>query len=86
MGVSVENQDYYYRIDHLRRTSASVKFLSIEPMLGPLDDLDLSGIDWVIVGGESGPGARPMNPLWVASVRDQCLSTGVPFFFKQLWG
>lgn len=85
MGVSVENQDYYYRIDHLRRTSASVKFLSIEPMLGPLDDLDLSGIDWVIVGGESGPGARPMNPLWVASVRDQCLRAGAPFFFKQ-WG
>jgi protein gp37 len=85
MGVSVENQDYNYRIDHLRRTSASVKFLSIEPMLGPLDDLDLSGIDWVIVGGESGPGARPMNPLWVASVRDQCLRAGAPFFFKQ-WG
>ncbi|MCX6673751.1 MAG: DUF5131 family protein [Methanothrix sp.] len=85
MGVSVENQEYYYRIDHLRRTTASVKFLSIEPMLGPLDDLDLSGIDWVIVGGESGPGARPMNPLWVASVRDQCLRAGAPFFFKQ-WG
>jgi protein gp37 len=85
MGVSVENQDYYYRIDHLRMTDASVKFLSIEPMLGPLDDLDLSGIDWVIVGGESGPGARPMNPSWVVSVRDQCQRAGIPFFFKQ-WG
>jgi protein gp37 len=85
MGVSVENQNYYYRIDHLRRTNASVKFLSIEPMLGPLEDIDLSEIDWVIVGGESGPGARPMHPLWVESIRDQCLRAGVPFFFKQ-WG
>lgn len=85
MGVSVEDQDNNYRIDHLRRMGASVKFLSLEPMLGPLDDIDLSGIDWVIVGGESGPGARPMNPLWVASVRDQCQRVGVPFFFKQ-WG
>ena len=85
MGVSVENQDYLYRIDQLRETHASVKFLSIEPMLGPLDDINLNGIDWVIVGGESGPGARPMNPSWVAGVRDQCLNASVPFFFKQ-WG
>jgi protein gp37 len=85
MGVSVENQDYIYRIDQLRETDASVKFLSIEPMLGPLNDLNLNGIDWVIVGGESGPGARPMNPSWVTGVRDQCLVAGVPFFFKQ-WG
>ena len=85
MGVSAENQDYIYRIDQLRETNASIKFLSIEPMLGPLDDIDLNGIDWVIVGGESGPGARPMNSLWVTGVRDQCLTAGVPFFFKQ-WG
>lgn len=85
MGVSVENQDYVYRMDQLRETPASIKFLSIEPMLGPLDDLNLNGIDWVIVGGESGPGARPMNSLWVTDVRDQCLNAGVPFFFKQ-WG
>jgi Bacteriophage protein gp37 len=85
MGVSVENKDYIYRIDQLRETHASIKFLSIEPMLGPLDDINLNGIDWVIVGGESGPGARPMNSSWVISVRDQCLNAGVPFFFKQ-WG
>ena len=80
MGVSVENKDYIYRIDQLRETHASIKFLSIEPMLGPLDDINLNGIDWVIVGGESGPGARPMNSSWVISVRDQCLNAGVPFF------
>jgi protein gp37 len=85
MGVSVENEEYSVRIDHLRRTHAHLKFLSIEPLLGPLPKLDLSGIDWVIVGGESGPGARPMNPEWVRSVRDQCLRAGVGFFFKQ-WG
>lgn len=85
MGVSVENKDYIYRIDQLRETHASIKFLSIEPMLGPLDDINLNGIDWVIVGGESGPGARPMNSSWVISVRDQCLNAGIPFFFKQ-WG
>jgi protein gp37 len=85
MGVSVENQDYVYRIDQLREIEAAVKFLSIEPMLGPLNDLNLDGIDWVIVGGESGPGARAMDPAWVAEVRDQCLIAQVPFFFKQ-WG
>jgi len=85
MGVSVENQRYAYRIDHLRQTGARVKFLSLEPLIGPLHDLDLSGIDWAIVGGESGPGARPINPAWVTDIRDQCRQAGVAFFFKQ-WG
>lgn len=85
MGVSVENKDYQYRIDDLRETAAYVKFLSIEPLVGPLQDLDLTGIDWVIVGGESGPGARPMDQNWVRDIRDICLDANVPFFFKQ-WG
>lgn len=85
MGVSVENEKYAYRIDDLRKTGANVKFLSIEPLLGPVKKLNLHGIDWAIVGGESGPGARPMNPAWVTNLRDQCLRAGVPFFFKQ-WG
>jgi protein gp37 len=85
MGVSVENEQYLDRIDHLRRCGAQVKFLSIEPLLAPLGKVDLGGIDWVIVGGESGPGARPMNHEWVTSVRDQCQRAGVAFFFKQ-WG
>jgi protein gp37 len=85
MGVSVENRDYVHRIDHLRETQARVKFLSVEPLLGPLPGLNLRGIDWVIVGGESGPGARPMKSEWVAEIRDQCRDAGTPFFFKQ-WG
>ena len=85
MGVSVERHDYAYRIDHLRRTGAHIKFLSLEPPLGPLHDLELDGIDWVIVGGESGPKARPMDPAWVTDLRDQCVGAGVPVFFKQ-WG
>jgi protein gp37 len=85
MGVSVENEDYTFRIDHLRRTGAAVKFLSLEPLLGPLERLDLTGIDWVIVGGESGPGARSMREPWVLQIRDQCHDAGVAFFFKQ-WG
>lgn len=85
MGVSVENDSYAHRIDHLRETDAAVKFLSLEPLLGPLDNLRLESIDWVIVGGESGPGARPMDSSWVTSIRDQCANAGVPFFFKQ-WG
>jgi protein gp37 len=85
MGVSLENEDYAVRIDHLRETDAYVKFLSLEPLLGPLRKLNLRGIDWVIVGGESGPGARPMDPEWVRAIRDQCLRAGVGFFFKQ-WG
>ena len=85
MGVSVENEDYIERIDHLRQTGAQVKFLSVEPLLGPLRKLELRGIDWVIVGGESGPGARPMDRAWVRDIRDQCVRSGVAFFFKQ-WG
>ena len=85
MGVSVENSDYTFRIDDLRKTRAATKFLSLEPLLGPLPNLDLQGIDWVIVGGESGLRARPMNPLWVVDIRDQCRKANVPFFFKQ-WG
>ena len=85
MGVSVENQDYLYRIDDLRKTQANVKFLSLEPLVGPLPNLDLAGINWVIVGGESGPGARPIRESWVIDIRDQCIAAGIPFFFKQ-WG
>ena len=85
MGVSVENERYRRRIDHLRATGAQIKFLSLEPLLGPLPDLDLTGIDWVIVGGESGPNARPMDPAWATDLRDQCRRADVPFFFKQ-WG
>lgn len=85
MGVSVENVQYTSRIDDLRATGAHVKFLSLEPLLGPLVDLDLHGIDWVIVGGESGPGARQMAEEWVLDIRDQCNKSDVPFFFKQ-WG
>ncbi len=85
MGVTVEDESCLQRVDDLRRTNAAVKFLSIEPMLGPLSGLDLAGIDWVIVGGESGPNARPMESKWVTEVRDSCQQAGVPFFFKQ-WG
>jgi protein gp37 len=85
MGVSVENQRYTNRIDFLRQTGAQTKFLSLEPLIGPLRQLDLTGIDWAIVGGESGPGARPMDPAWVTDIRDQCKQAGVAFFFKQ-WG
>ncbi len=85
MGVSVENEEYIWRIDDLRGTNARTKFLSIEPLLGPLSGLDLSGIDWVIVGGESGPSARPIQRKWVVDIRRQCRQVGVPFFFKQ-WG
>ena len=85
MGVSVENQDCLFRVEHLRQTAARVKFLSLEPLLGPLPGLDLRGMDRVIVGGESGPGARPMQEAWVLEIRDQCRAAGVPFFFKQ-WG
>ena len=85
MGVTVENSDYTHRIEHLRQTGAYLKFLSIDPLLGPIPNLNLDGIDWVIVGGESGPGARPMKPEWVMDIRNQCKRAGVPFFFKQ-WG
>ena len=85
MGVSVENDDYLYRVGHLKATGACVKFLSVEPLLSPLRHLDLTGIDWVIVGGESGPGARKLEPEWVREIRDRCVAARVPFFFKQ-WG
>ena len=85
MGVSVESATYLPRIEHLRSTAARVRFLSLEPLLGPLHHLDLSGIDWVIVGGESGPGSRPMLSDWVLEIRDRCRQEEVPFFFKQ-WG
>jgi protein gp37 len=85
MGVSVENEDYVFRIDHLRKTGAKVKFLSLEPLLGPIPHLNLKGIDWVIVGGESGPKSRAIQPSWVIDIRDQCQNAKVPFFFKQ-WG
>ena len=85
MGVTVENADHVDRIDCLREIPAAVRFLSLEPLLGPLTELNLTNIDWVIVGGESGPGARPMDPAWALDLRDQCLTAGVSFFFKQ-WG
>lgn len=85
VGVTVERQDYIYRIDLLKTVSAAVRFVSLEPLIGPLLTLPLDGIDWVIVGGESGPGARPLSPDWVRDIRDQCQATSVPFFFKQ-WG
>jgi protein gp37 len=85
MGVSVENGNYTYRIEHLRKVPASIRFLSVEPLLGPIPRLPLQGVHWVIVGGESGPGARNMDPRWVRKIRDRCIAQGVPFFFKQ-WG
>ena len=85
MGVSVEDQEHIFRINHLRKTEAHIKFLSFEPLLGPVNNLNLKGIDWVIVGGESGPGARSMEETWVLKIRDACRQTEVPFFFKQ-WG
>jgi len=85
MGVSVETKRYLGRVDDLRDTNAHLKFLSLEPLLGPMPELDLHGIDWVVVGGESGPKARPMDSGWVTEIRDQCIEARVPFFFKQ-WG
>jgi protein gp37 len=85
LGTSVESAAYEWRVDKLRETPAAVRFLSCEPLLGPLHDLNLTGIGWVIVGGESGPGARPMVSAWARDIRDQCRAAGVPFFFKQ-WG
>ena len=85
MGVTVEEQSYQHRIDHLRQTGAHVKFLSLEPLLGPIPNMNLEGIDWVIVGGESGPKSRLMDKSWVVDIRNQCKDNNVPFFFKQ-WG
>ena len=84
-GVSIESERWLERLRLLKKSGAHVKFLSLEPLLGPLPDLELPGIDWVIVGGESGPGARPMEAGWVRDIRDQCLHNEIPFFFKQ-WG
>lgn len=84
-GASIENESVLSRIDALRQVPASIRFLSLEPLLGPLPKLDLRGVHWVIVGGESGPGARPMQPDWVREIRNQCVAARVPFFFKQ-WG
>jgi protein gp37 len=85
MGVTIERADYVFRARHLKNVPAKVRFLSMEPLLGPVRELDLSGIHWVIVGGESGPGARPMEEPWILDIRKQCGEAGVPFFFKQ-WG
>lgn len=85
LGVSIEDRDSLVRLRHLRETRASVRFVSFEPLLGPIAPVDLSGIQWAIVGGESGPGARPMDPAWARDLRDQCVESGVAFFFKQ-WG
>jgi protein gp37 len=85
MGVTVESDDFLFRIDHLRQTGAHTKFISFEPLLGPIPNPDLRGVDWVIVGGESGARARPLMPDWVIGIRDACLRLRVPFFFKQ-WG
>ena len=84
-GVSVEDHTVRSRIHHLAMAPAAIRFLSLEPLLGPLGNIDLKGMSWVIVGGESGPAARPMDPEWVRSIRDQCQAAKVPFFFKQ-WG
>jgi protein gp37 len=85
-GVSVESDAYKFRIDHLRKVQANVRFLSLEPLIGPINKLDLAGVQWVIVGGESGPFHRPINLEWVRTIRDQCLSETVSFFFKQVGG
>ena len=85
MGVSVENTRYAFRVNHLRTVPAAIRFVSAEPLLGPLPNLDLTGIHWLIVGGESGPRARPMQESWALDLRDQCANAKVPFFFKQ-WG
>jgi protein gp37 len=85
MGVTVEDRKCAFRVEHLRKTRASIKFISMEPLLEPIAELDLIGIDWVIVGGESGPGARPLNEDWVMDIKGKCQTSNIPFFFKQ-WG
>lgn len=85
LGTSIENADYYWRIAELRSVPSAVRFLSVEPLLGPVDDIPLEGVDWVIVGGESGPKSRPMEESWVRTLRDRCRAHGTAFFFKQ-WG
>lgn len=85
MGVSVENDKYKFRINELTKIPSSVRFLSLEPLIGPINNIPLKGINWVIVGGESGPGCRSVEVDWVRTIRDKCVSMNVPFFFKQ-WG
>jgi protein gp37 len=85
LGVSIESDEYTWRADFLRATPAAIRFLSLEPLLGPLPSLELDSIDWAIVGGESGPGHRPLDPSWVRTIRDSCTSAGIALFFKQ-WG
>ena len=85
MGVSVESTKYRFRLDHLREVDAAVRFVSAEPLLGPLHHLNLDGVDWLIAGGESGSGARAVDESWLVDLRDQCAAARVPFFFKQ-WG
>ena len=86
VGTSIESDEYTWRADELRRAPATIRFLSLEPLLGPLPSLDLSGIDWVIVGGESGPDFRPLDLGWVRELRDRCVSMRIPLFFKQIGG
>ena len=85
-GVTVERADYQWRVEHLRRVPAAVRFLSLEPLLGPLPELDLTGIHWVVAAGESGPGARPLQAAWLRGIHDRCRDAGVPFWLKQLGG
>lgn len=85
-GVSIESNAYAWRADMLRETPAAVRWISAEPLLGPLDAVDLTGIDWLVCGGESGHGARPMEPAWARDLRDRCVAAGIPFFLKQLGG
>jgi protein gp37 len=85
LGVSIEDRQSLVRLQHLKEAHASIRFVSFEPLLGPIGRVNLEGIDWAIVGGESGPGARPMDPMWARDLRDQCLAYNVAFFFKQ-WG
>ena len=84
LGVSVESQDYLFRVDHLRKVDSGIRFISFEPLLGRIRDLSLEGIHWAIAGGESGPGARPMDMDWVREIKDQCVAAGIPFFLKQM--
>lgn len=84
-GATIESQDYLHRLNYLKKTSAKIKFLSLEPLLSAINKINLDGIDWVIVGGESGPNSRPIKEEWVLNIRDQCKEQGIPFFFKQ-WG
>lgn len=85
-GVSIESPPYKFRVDHLRKVEANVRFISVEPLIASIGKLDLTGIHWVIVGGESGPQYRPMDLEWAREIRDQCRDSGVPFFFKQVGG